>query len=553
MEMIKVTFQDGMVQEYNKGIRLIDIAEQKKHEYKTGIVAAKVDNAIAELSDVLHDDCSVEFLTLSSYEARRIYARGLSFVLIRAAREVFPGCTVSIEHSINKGLYGEIHKIGKLDEDDVKAVEKRMEEIINGDVPFEKTSVSLKQALEIFNDYDQNDKLRLFKYWKDDTVELYKCGWMYDYFYGKMVPSTGYLKKFELIYYKPGFVLRYPETYSPDTIPEYVEQKKLFAVFRETEEWGKILDVGDAGAFNDKVSTGEMGDMIRVCEALHEKKIARIADMISEKRDRIKVVLIAGPSSSGKTTFSKRLSIQLRVNGLKPYAISLDDYFLNREQTPRDENGDYDFESIYALDLKLFNEHLQKLLNGEEIMLPAFNFLTGQREIRGNTLKLTDDMILIAEGIHGLNETLTSSIKAENKFKIYISALTQLNIDNHNRIPTTDVRILRRVVRDNRTRGRNAEATLLSWQSVRRGEDKNIFPYQEEADIMFNSTLVYELGVLKKYAEPLLREIKNTSRAYSEAERLIRFLGYFMAVDEEEIPQNSIIREFIGGSCFYSD
>lgn len=553
MDKIKIKLQNGSIQEYPRGVRLVDIAKTVKSEYKTGIIIAKVNNKLAELNEVLHEDSNVEFLTLSSYEARRIYARGLTFILIRAAEEIFPGCTVSIEHSINKGIYGEIHKIGSLEEGDIKEVEKRMREIINQDIPFEKHTISLDEAIKIFKKYGQKDKLRLFKYWNEDTVDVCKCGWKYDYFYGRMVPSTGYLKIFEIEYYKPGFVLRYPETYSPDTIPVNVEQKKLFSVFRETEEWGKILDVGDVGALNDKVSSGEMGDIIRVSEALHEKKIARIADMITDRKDSVKIILIAGPSSSGKTTFSKRLSVQLRVNGLKPYAISLDDYFLSREQTPKDENGEYDFESIYALDLKLLNEHLKKLLNGEEIMLPTFNFIKGCREYKGNTLKLTKGMILIAEGIHGLNEILTSEIKSENKFKIYVSALTQLNIDNHNRIPTTDVRILRRIVRDSRTRGRGAEVTLLGWPSVRRGEDKNIFPFQEEADTMFNSTLVYELGVLKRYAEPLLKEINQTSGAYSEAERLLKFLGYFLPVGEDEVPKNSIMREFIGGSCFYED
>jgi uridine kinase len=368
-----------------------------------------------------------------------------------------------------------------------------------------------------------------------------------------MVPSTGYLKQFELMYYEPGFLLRYPDNYSPKVIPEFIEQRGLFEVFREAEEWAEILDVGDVGALNDKIATEEMGGIIRISEALHEKKMAHIADMIAEKKDKVKLVLIAGPSSSGKTTFSKRLSIQLRVNGLKPYAISLDDYFVNRESTPRDETGEYDFESIYALDLGLLNEHINKLLAGEEIELPTFNFLTGQREYSGKKLKLTDDMILIAEGIHGLNETLTRDIKPENKFKIYVSALTQLNIDNHNRIPTTDVRILRRIVRDYRTRGKDAEVTLLGWPSVRRGEDKNIFPFQGEGDVMFNSTLVYELGAIKKYAEPLLEQINRSSRAYSEAARLLRFLKYFLPVEVDEIPNNSIIREFIGGSCFYKD
>jgi uridine kinase len=368
-----------------------------------------------------------------------------------------------------------------------------------------------------------------------------------------MVPSTGYLKLFKLEYYKPGFILLAPNTYNPDILPKFDEQKRLFQVFREAEDWADILDVADVGALNDKTIKGEMGEIIRINEALHEKKIAYIADMVAKDKDRLKLILIAGPSSSGKTTFSKRLSIQLKVNGLKPYTISLDDYFVNRDDTPKDEMGELDFESIYALDLKLLNEHLAKLMAGEEVELPRYNFKKGKREYLGEKLKLTEDMILIAEGIHGLNETLTRDIKAENKFKIYISALTTLNIDMQNRIPTTDVRILRRIVRDYRTRGRDAETTLLGWASVRRGEDKNIFPFQEQSHVMFNSTLVYELGCLKKYAEPLLEQIETISSAYAEARRLLRFLRYFKQIEYEDIPNNSIIREFIGGSCFYQD
>lgn len=553
MENIKVTLFDGRVEEYKKGTKLIDIARIHQSEYSVDILMAKVNNDLAELNQALYEDSNIDFLTMESYEARRIFVRGLTFVLIRAVVETFPHASVTIEHSLSKGIYGEIKKTPKLTKEDIEIIEKRMREIISKDVPFEKESMPLEKAKEVFSKYGMKDKLRLFKYWQEDFVEVSRCGNIYGYFYGKMVPSTGYLKKFELMYYEPGFLLRYPDNYSPDAIPEFMEQRGLFKVFREAEEWADILDVADVGALNDKISTGEMGDIIRISEALHEKKTAYIADMITQRKDKVKLVLIAGPSSSGKTTFSKRLSIQLRVNGLKPYAISLDDYFVNREETPRDKTGEYDFESIYALDLNLLNEHLNMLMAGEEIELPTFNFITGKREYTGKRLKLTDDMILIAEGIHGLNEILTRDIKQENKFKIYVSALTQLNIDNHNRIPTTDVRILRRIIRDYRTRGKDAESTLLGWLSVRRGEDKNIFPFQEEADIMFNSTLVYELGALKKYAEPLLQQINNSSRAYSEAKRLLMFLRYFLPSNIDEIPNNSIIREFIGGSCFYKD
>lgn len=547
---IKIKLVNGKVEEYQRGIPVIDVAKEHQADYKFQIIAAKVDNELVDLNERVYTDCLLEFLTLSSYEARRIYARGLTFLIIKAVNELYPNAAVTIEHSINKGIYGEIHKESELTEEEVKKIEKKIKEIVLRDIPFERETMSIEKALEIFKKHNQEDRIRLLKYYKKKSIDMCKCGDMYDYFYGKMVPRTGYLKKFNLVYYKPGFLLKYPEIYFPDMIPAYENQRKLFSVFREAENWAKILDVGDVGGLNEKIFQGKMGNIIRVSEALHEKKIAKIADMISEKRESIKIVLIAGPSSSGKTTFSKRLSVQLMVNGMKPYAISLDDYFVNREDTPRDENGEYDFESIYALDLKLLNNDLEKLLSGEEIKLPTFNFITGKREYNGKRLKLNEDMILIAEGIHGLNEILTSKIASKNKFKIYISALTQLNIDNHNRIPTTDVRMLRRIVRDYRTRGKSAEMTLLGWPSLRRGEDKNIFPFQEEADIMFNSTLVYELGALKKYAEPLLKEINNRSKAYSEASRLLNFLEYFLPVEECEIPQNSIIREFVGGSCF---
>jgi uridine kinase len=365
-----------------------------------------------------------------------------------------------------------------------------------------------------------------------------------------MVPSMGYLKVFDLLYYDPGFILMYPQAGDPFHIPPFHDLPKLARIFKEAEEWANILDVGDVGALNDKVVSGEINEIILVNEGLHEKKIANIADMIYAGKDKIKIVLIAGPSSSGKTTFARRLSIQLRVLGLKPYPLSLDDYFVDREHTPKDESGNYDFESIRALDLELFNQHLAALLNGEEVEIPRFNFRTGLREWIGRKYKMEKDAVLVIEGIHGLNEILTSSVPRENKYKIYISALTQLNIDNHNRIPTTDSRLMRRIVRDYLYRGRDAATTILTWPQVRAGEEKNIFPYQEEADIMFNSALVYEMCILKKYAAPLLREIPVSSPAYLEAKRLLTFLSYFLEAEENAIPNNSIIREFIGGSCF---
>jgi len=368
-----------------------------------------------------------------------------------------------------------------------------------------------------------------------------------------MAPHSGYIKNFALKYYSPGLILIYPDKANPDKIPEFAEQKKLFNILKEYKTWNKIINFENVSHINQKVKNGDIGDVIRISEALHEKKIANIADMIASNINSKKLILIAGPSSSGKTTFAQRLSIQLRVNGIVPITLSLDDYFKNRDQSPVDENGQYDFEHIDAIDIDLFNEDLYKLLKGYEVEVPIFNFITGCREKTGRKLCINEKQIIIVEGIHGLNEKLTSSIPAKNKFKIYISALTSLNIDNHNRIPSTDTRMIRRIVRDHKFRGWNAESTIMNWPSVRRGEERYIFPFQEEADIMFNSSLIYELCVLKPFAEPLLAEVGKSSPAYTEAKRLIEFLGCFQSVDTHEVPLNSILREFIGGSCFYKN
>jgi uridine kinase len=548
---VKATLPNNEVREFEVGSTILEILGGSK-EIGSPLIAI-VDGEVAELSKRIHYDVDIIPVTIKSQLGDRTYIRSLTFLLIIAVKEVLTGARVTIEHSLSKGLYGEIHYEREITEEDIEKIKEKMIEIVNRDDKIEKIKVRKEEAVRIFKDYGMNDKLRLLKHIDLPYINLYKCGHLYDYFYGPMVPSMGYLKVFDLKYYKPGFILMYPNEEHPFEVSPFKDLPKLRKVFKETEEWAKILDVADVGALNDKVDSGEMKDIILVAEGLHEKKIAHIADKIYDNKDKIKIVLIAGPSSSGKTTFSKRLSIQLKVLGLKPYAISLDDYFVDREHTPRDENGEYDFESINALDIPLFNKHLTELLEGKEVEIPTFNFITGRREWRGKRYKMDKDSILVIEGIHGLNELLTASISRENKYKIYVSALTQLNIDDHNRIPTTDVRILRRIVRDNMSRGRNAEATILSWPSVRAGEEKNIFPFQEEADTMFNSTLVYEISVLKKYAEPLLKNIDKSSPAYLEAKRLLIFLGYFKEAGEESeevIPKNSIIREFIGGSCF---
>ncbi len=546
---IKATLPEGRVVESDIGSTISDILNTGMNPGEP--VIAIVDGEVQELQKRIHYDVRISPITADNPIGAGAYMRGVTFLLIKAALEVFPGAKVTIEHSLNKGLYGEIHYSRKINNDDIKRVREKMEELVARNEDFEKIKVKKEEALRIFTNYKMDDKLRLLKHIDLPYINLYKCGPLYDYFYGPMVPSTGYLKVFDIMYYDPGFILRYPTPGNPFEVPEFKDLPKLARIFKETEDWARILDVADVGALNDKVSSGEIEDIILIAEGLHEKKIANIADRINDNKDKIKVILIAGPSSSGKTTFSKRLSIQLRVLGLRPYAISLDDYYINKEDVPKDEDGNPDLESIRSLDVELFNKHISSLLEGEEVELPIFNFITAVREPQGRRLKMDRDTILVIEGIHGLNEELTKSVSRENKYKIYISALTQLNIDNHNRIPTTDVRMLRRIVRDNMSRGRSAEATILTWPLVREGEEKNIFTFQEEADIMFNSTLAYEMSILKKYAEPLLKDIDKDSSAYIEAKRLLTFLGYFITSEEYCIPNNSIIREFIGGSCFY--
>lgn len=547
---IKITLPDGIESEHYIGSTILEILEDRN--MKKDSVVAIVDGEVSELSRRIHYNVNIEPVSIANPLGMRTYIRSLIFLLIIAVEDVIPKANVTIEHSLNKGIYGEIHGIGEINEDVIQKIKIRMKEIMSEDKKIEKIKVKKEEAVRIFNEYEMKDKLRLLEFIDLPYINLYKCGYLYDYFYGPMVPSMGYIKTFDLIYYKPGFLLIPPNEDKTDEITKFKDFPKLAKIFKETEDWAKILDVGDVGALNEKVESGEIEDIILVAEGFHEKKIANIADKIYNNKDRVKIVLIAGPSSSGKTTFARRISIQLRVLGLKPHAISLDDYFVDRENTPLDEKGDYDFESINALDIELFNRNLTNLLDGREIEIPVFNFITGQREWKNKKFKMEESSVLVIEGIHGLNEVLTKSIPRLNKYKIYVSALTQLNIDNHNRIPTTDVRILRRIVRDNMSRGRNAETTLLSWPGVRAGEEKNIFPFQEEADTMFNSTLIYEMTILKKYAEPLLMEITNQSPAYLEAKRLLLFLNYFKEVEEEGlIPKNSIIREFIGGSCFY--
>lgn len=550
MNKLNITLKNSKKVAADKGETLNQIILKSNLEEYKECILCKFNGKLQELTYRVEEDGYLEPVSITEKISVSTYVRTLQFIFIKAVYDLYPEAKISIEHAISKGLFGEIYKNAPLDKEDIEKIKVRMKELISRDILINKVSVSKEEAIKIFSSYGFEDKLRMLKHSNNDSLKLYELDGRYDYFYGPMGASTGVVKLFDLIFYSPGFILIPPNENNPNILPEFVEHKKLAKIFYETERWGKILDVADVGSLNNKVVSGEIVDIVRIAEALHEKKAAYIADMVEEKKN-VKIVLIAGPSSSGKTTFTRRLGIQLRVNGLMPVPISLDDYFVDREKTPKDEHGEYDFESIYALDLELFNKNLKDLLEGEEVLMPQFDFLTGTRKWHERPLKLPENGVLLIEGIHGLNEMLTSSIPKENKFKIYISALTQLNLDNHNRIATTDVRIIRRIVRDALSRGYSAEQTLKMWPSIRRGEEKNIFVFQEEADAMFNSALVYELCVLKKYAEPELDKIQQDSPVYYEAKRLKSFLHFFKDVDKELTPDNSILREFVGGSCFY--
>lgn len=547
-QMIRITIKDK-VHEVPMGTRAVELARQLSDEQPVEVVALRVNNTIKELSYPLTSDMSLEWIDITDMDGVRIYQRSLSFVLIRSAMELFEGIQVTVEHSLNKGLYFEFNYSRPLTEADVAQIKNRMVEIIQRDEPFVKEKVDKETAAQYFEKFNMQPKKALLKYRTQDFINLYSLGWLKNYFYGYMLPSTGYLNVFDLKAFGEGVVLLFPNKYSLKALPEYVEQPKIAQIYKESEDWGEILGVAFVADLNDWITERNVYEIMRVQEALQEKKIAQIADQITASKKRL--VLIAGPSSSGKTTFANRLMVQLKVNGLKPITLSTDDYFVDREFTPLDEEGKYDFESIDSVDVDLFNKNLAALLRGEDVQLPTFNFRVGKREYLGKHLQIQPDQTIIIEGIHGLNERLTALIDKKDKFKIYISALTTLSIDEHNRIPTTDTRLIRRIVRDNRSRGYSALTTIGQWPSVRRGEERNIFPFQEEADVMFNSAMVHELAVLKKYAQPLLIDIDETKPEYSEAKRLLKFLSYFKSIDDErQIPPTSILREFIGGSSF---
>lgn len=532
-----------------KGTRVEDLIQGLKGKKDSIIVAVLIDNEIRELTYRLENDCKINFVDLACEDGLRIYERGLKFLLIKAVKDLFPEYELQIRHSVSRGIFFEILDYHVTPEDAVR-IERRMRELVEMNIPFIKVTGSIDEARKIFLKRGREDRHRVIENREKDYVTLYIFDNIEDYFYGYMVPSSGYLKLFAVEADNGGIVLILPKKENPNVLPDVPIPRKLFNIFTEYGEWINILGVGDVGKLNDVIENGGLKDLVLIAEALHEKKIAQIADLIKHQQPQKKVIMIAGPSSSGKTTFAQRLSIQLKVNGLKPLNISVDDYFVDKTKTPLDEDGKPDYEALKAVDLHLFNQDINTLINGGEVGIPSYNFQKGMREYNGKKMKMVEGEVLVIEGIHCLNPGLTSEVKQENKFNIYISAITSMRIDRYNRIPTTDLRLIRRMVRDNRYRGTPAPRTIDLWPSVRKGEEKNIFPFQEKADAMFNSSLIYDLPMLKPMALPLLNKITKDMPQYAEARRLIEFLSYFVSAPTDLVPANSILREFIGGSLF---
>ncbi len=542
---------EGQTLDVKDGTTYLELAKNFQKKFDHDIVLVLENNKMRELFRKVKDGATVTFLTTGQIDGYNTYRRSATLLLLKAIYDVEGMEAVrgmKVEFSVSEGYYVSSKKM-PVDQETLGRIEIRMKELVNENLPIEKHSIPVEEAIEHFAEHGMVDKARLFRFRRSSSVNVYLLDNFEDYYYGYMVPSTGYLKYFKLIPYDEGFVLEFPPRKTPETFGPFKEQHKVFQTLKSSTKWGEILDVGTVGALNEQISAGNIGNIILAQEAIMEKELGNIAEQIAALPDK-KLIMIAGPSSSGKTTFSHRLSIQLMAHGLKPHPIAVDNYFVERVDTPKDENGQYNFECLEAMDIELFNQQMSALLRGEEVYMPTFNFITGTKEYKGNSLKLGPEDVLVIEGIHCLNDALSYSLPAENKFKIYVSALTQMNIDEHNRIPTTDGRLLRRMVRDARTRGASAQKTISMWPSVRRGEDENIFPYQESADVVFNSALIYELSVLKQYAEPLLFGIKPEEPEYLEAKRLLKFLNYFQGIDSNMIPGNSILREFIGGSFF---
>ena len=545
---VQVHLADGRIFAGPTGTSLETFIQHAWSTEQAPVMAALVDGHLSELSQVVNEDVHVRPVTMSDSDGMRIYQRSLAFLLVVAVHELFPDARVLVDHSLTMGgLFCEVRGRPPLSADEVAQLNQRMHEIAAADEPIVRRNVPVGTAVALFKQQGDQDKVNLLKYRRKEYLPVYELRGVVDYFFGYMLPSTGYLHLFTVQPYPPGFLLRFPRRRAPYQLPDDQDFPKLAAVFREHRAWMEIMKIGDVSSLNDAIQDGRMQEVILVNEALHEQRIATIAHDIGSRRERVRLILIAGPSSSGKTTFAKRLVVQLFAHGLRPFALEMDNYFLDRHLTPRDAQGNYDFEALDALDRPLLNTHLLDLMAGREVALPRYNFHNGQRET-GSTTRLRDDVVILAEGIHGLNPNLVPDIPPDCIYRIYVSALTQLNLDDHNRIPTTDTRLLRRILRDAQYRGYSAQSTIQRWDSVRSGETTYIFPYQENADVMFNSALVYELAVLKPYVEPLLLQIESSGLEYVEARRLLGFLQWFLPCPLDMVPDNSLLREFIGGS-----
>jgi len=547
-ENIELYLPDGRTISGKRGSTIGELFSLLDEWKGAPIVGAVVDGNLRELSYKIVQDCKITPINMTTSDGSKIYRRSLTFLLETAYHEMFPKAFLAIDHSVSSGgYYCKVIERQPLNKIEIVDLEKHMQELVSEDLPIVKEKVPLEEAIAYFTEKSYSDKLRLLKYRKKPYLVLYRLKNHRDYHHGYMVPSTGYLGLFKLIKRGDGFILQYPRRKTPKKLLPMPQYSKLLDVFRQYRSWLESLEIDSVAALNDSISNHSIREVILVSEALQEQKISQIAALIHSRIDDLRIVLIAGPTSSGKTTFSKRLAIQLLTYGISPFAFEMDNYFVDREKTPLDENGNYNFEAFEAIDASLMEDHLKGLLSGREVTLPRYNFKTGKRET-GDTIKIGKNQVILIEGIHGLNPRLLADIDRSNKFRIYASCLTQLNLDHYNRISTTDTRLLRRIIRDARTRGYSAQKTIQMWESVRRGEREYIFPYQENADEIFNSALVYELAALKTYAEPLLRQIQHGTEEFLEAKRLLAFLEWFLTVNEDLIPDNSILREFIGGS-----
>ncbi|MBO4750206.1 MAG: nucleoside kinase [Lachnospiraceae bacterium] len=549
MFTVKINGEEKVVYERTTYEQLVEPYQGKDGQFITLIAS---DGKLRELFKRVNHDCEITLFTMRDDAGYKTYVRTATMLFMKAVCDLFgfeAAAKCKMEYAIGHGIFLSAEGAFPSGEETAKAIHAKMHELVKKKEPFLKRSLPIDDAIEIFEKQGMEDKVKLFRYRRTSAVNVYECDGYYDYNYGYMMPNTGYVKWFNVIAYEDGFMLLLPTQKNPDNVAPFDERRKLFETLRESDEWGKQVGIETVGDLNEKICEGTLHDMVLVQEAMQERRISEIArDIVAH--DNVKFVMIAGPSSSGKTSLSHRLSIQLRTLGKTPHPIAMDNYFVNREDTPLDEKGDYDFECLGAMDIELFNSDMLKLLSGECVQMPTFNFKIGKREYLGNTMQLGPDDILVIEGIHGLNPKMSYALPNESKYKVYVSALTTINVDAHNRISTTDGRLLRRLVRDARTRGSDAKRTIQMWGNVRKGEEENIFPFQEEADAIFNSALIYELAVIKQYAEPLLFQVPKNTPEYYEAKRLLKFLDYFLNITGESIPNNSICREFVGGSYF---